>query len=292
MGIPAVCGRALLILTLAFTANDVPCKGGVTQTTNGPLTLILVESDGQEWSRDIQRDSVWHQFVVPISSFGSGGDFLNTPVTVFRLVPVGGGTIGGPMFEVADWIDHIILGDTLIDDFEDESFTDWHINVALNGSYLDVEEDSSTPDASLRCLMLRHGNTLFGTFAGWMEKQLNGLALSADDSLRLWSRGCGYTVSNVGEPPPGMPVEFALHQNYPNPFNPKTIINYQQPASNWVILKLYDVLGQEVTTLVDEMQEAGYKSVEWDATGFASGVYFYRLHAGAFTGTNKMIIMK
>ena len=73
------------------------------------------------------------------------------------------------------------------------------------------------------------------------------------------------------------PKQFALHQNYPNPFNPTTAISYQLKALSNVELSIYNILGQKVATLVDRRQEAGEYEVEWDASGFASGVYIYRL---------------
>lgn len=89
-----------------------------------------------------------------------------------------------------------------------------------------------------------------------------------------------------------MPTTFALRQNYPNPFNPTTVIRYQLPVSNRVTLKIYNVLGQEVKTLVDEMQDVGFKSVQWDASGIASGVYFYRVQAGTFVASKKLLLLK
>ncbi len=89
-----------------------------------------------------------------------------------------------------------------------------------------------------------------------------------------------------------LPKAFSLDQNYPNPFNPSTIINYQLPMNSHVTLKLYDLLGQEVKTLVDEMQDAGYRSVELNAHELASGMYYYRLVAGSFSQTRKMLLVR
>jgi CubicO group peptidase (beta-lactamase class C family) len=77
-----------------------------------------------------------------------------------------------------------------------------------------------------------------------------------------------------------LPEQFYLSDNYPNPFNPSTTIEYQLPYRAFVILKVYDVLGREVTTLINETEEPGYKSVKWDANGVSSGVYYYRLQTG------------
>lgn len=89
-----------------------------------------------------------------------------------------------------------------------------------------------------------------------------------------------------------IPSVFALSQNFPNPFNPSTTIDYQLPKESKVTLKMYDVLGKEVATVVDEMKEAGSYNVQIDAGGFASGVYFYRIVAGDFVSIKKMVLMK
>jgi len=93
-------------------------------------------------------------------------------------------------------------------------------------------------------------------------------------------------ILNIGEVPihvekyEEIPDKFELYQNYPNPFNPKTMINYQLPMINDVELSIYNLLGQKVATLVDERQQAGYHQVEWDASGFSSGIYYYRIEVG------------
>jgi hypothetical protein len=90
----------------------------------------------------------------------------------------------------------------------------------------------------------------------------------------------------------GLPQEFALQQNYPNPFNPSTVIRYQLPVNSVVSLKIYNMLGQEIGVLVDEEQEAGFKSVAWSAANIPSGIYFYKLHAGSYSAVKKMMLVK
>jgi hypothetical protein len=83
-----------------------------------------------------------------------------------------------------------------------------------------------------------------------------------------------------------------LEQNYPNPFNPSTKIKYQIPVSGFVSLKVYDVLGKEIASLVQEVKSAGIYEVQFDASELVSGVYFYTLKVGDFIQTRKMILLK
>ncbi|NWF88477.1 MAG: T9SS type A sorting domain-containing protein, partial [Ignavibacteriaceae bacterium] len=85
---------------------------------------------------------------------------------------------------------------------------------------------------------------------------------------------------------------FKLQQNYPNPFNPATKISWQSPVSGRQVLKVFDVLGNEVATLIDEYREAGSYEVEFDALNLASGIYLYKLQADSFVETKKMILLR
>jgi hypothetical protein len=128
------------------------------------------------------------------------------------------------------------------------------------------------------------------------------------DTLFIWSNpgnsltrvplsGNG-TITAVSQNNSGIPKSYGISQNYPNPFNPTTVINYQLPVNSSVTLKIYDVLGREVETLVDERQNAGSYNVTFNAGNLPSGVYFYRLsagssgQAGSFTQTKKLVVIK
>ncbi|MBT8380685.1 MAG: T9SS type A sorting domain-containing protein [Ignavibacteria bacterium] len=89
-----------------------------------------------------------------------------------------------------------------------------------------------------------------------------------------------------------LPIDFELSQNYPNPFNPNTTIKYQVPELSFVTIKVYDILGTEVATLVNEQKPARSYEVEFDGSGFPSGIYFYQLQAGDFIETKKMVLLK
>ncbi|MBK9331697.1 MAG: T9SS type A sorting domain-containing protein [Ignavibacteria bacterium] len=96
-------------------------------------------------------------------------------------------------------------------------------------------------------------------------------------------------VKNVSEL---IPISFSLHQNYPNPFNPKTLIGYTLTGNHNVNLKVYDALGKEIITLVNEKQNAGSYTVNFNGESLSSGIYFYRLEAGDFAATKRMILIK
>ena len=101
-----------------------------------------------------------------------------------------------------------------------------------------------------------------------------------------------FEYSDIIEVNVNTPTEYSLEQNYPNPFNPATTISYSIKEKGFVNLKVYDVLGNEVKTLVNEEQEAGKYQFEFNAISFASGIYFYSLQAGDFVSTKKMILLK
>lgn len=149
----------------------------------------------------------------------------------------------------------------------------------------------------------------------WVKVEQPG-QLILSSNTKLLSSNRIKIIPNSEQPPPPpnsenpdtesqIPTRFALAQNYPNPFNPATTINYQLPVGRFaessgrdnvstykVSLKVFNVLGQEVATLVNEEQSAGYKSVKFDGTNLPSGIYFYRLTAGRYVETKKLLLLK
>jgi hypothetical protein len=128
-----------------------------------------------------------------------------------------------------------------------------------------------------------------------------GENFSIGDLCRTWYDGVSY--AKVNEPTEvtrdeHQPIEFKLSQNYPNPFNPKTVISYKLMLKSEVRLIIYDILGREIVTLVDEIKDAGDYRVEWNGKnsagkGAVSGVYFYQLKSkNNFTITKKMLLIR
>ena len=97
---------------------------------------------------------------------------------------------------------------------------------------------------------------------------------------------------SIDENEHSVPQAFELLQNYPNPFNPVTTISFSIPDDCHVILKVYNTLGEEVFTLLDNSYSTGIHSIKWDANDLSSGIYFYRLQAGSFEKTKKLMLIK
>ena len=118
-------------------------------------------------------------------------------------------------------------------------------------------------------------------------------ALGYDGSrTELWNAIEKRFVTSVANEKVIAEPKFLLSQNYPNPFNPSTTISYEIPKAGFVWLKLYDVLGREVATLVNEEKIAAKYDIEFKANILASGVYFYQLRAGEFVQTKKMVLLR
>jgi hypothetical protein len=130
----------------------------------------------------------------------------------------------------------------------------------------------------------------------WNSRLMN-IAVDSADFLYVGTRGSGVfktiksSITNIVEPFQSL-NNFLLQQNYPNPFNPITSIQYTIGSKQFVTLKVYDVLGNEIATLVNEEKPSGMYNEQFTMENYSSGIYFYKLQAGEFVQTKKMIYLK
>ncbi len=139
---------------------------------------------------------------------------------------------------------------------------------------------------SIEGLPLGDLNWFPAKMAIWQKNQAAIMAHIVSENTSL------FTVTDVKKENNQTPMSYILSQNYPNPFNPSTVIKYSVPKSGLVTLKVYNMLGQEVATLVNQMQNSGSYIVNFNASKLASGVYMYRIQSGDFTLTKKMELLK
>jgi hypothetical protein len=169
----------------------------------------------------------------------------------------------------------------------------WKTATELNNSGFEVQRRSENRGASAEWQVLGFvrgaGTTTEAQSYSFLDNSAVG---KVQYRLKQIDFDGQFEYSNIIEVDAGAPKVFALEQNYPNPFNPSTTIRYQLPVASEVKLEVYDVLGKKIATLVNERQSAGAYQVVWNASGLSSGTYFYRLQAGTFVETKKMIMVK
>ncbi len=163
----------------------------------------------------------------------------------------------------------------------------------LAGGAVSVAGDTSDYQLLLSAppFSLASGDSFFVSFGIVLGSGLDELQANADTMLAVYQRL--RQPSAVDCSPGGLtPFSFALDQNHPNPFNPSTFVGFRLPVSGQVMVKVYDMMGREVAVLADRSMPAGSHRLEWNASGFGSGVYFCRIQAGEFTAVRKMVLMK
>jgi endoglucanase len=147
---------------------------------------------------------------------------------------------------------------------------------SCNWSIADLTETSAA---------LKPGSSANG---GWLDSDISISGLLIRRKLKEAYESSITSVGTLSE----TPLNFELRQNYPNPFNPVTTIKYQVPNAGIVIIKIFDILGHEITTLVNEQKQPGKYAVQWNASNNSSGLYFYRIQAERFVETKKMVLLR
>ncbi len=189
------------------------------------------------------------------------------------------------------------------------TFGQWHsigISYGSEGQYIKVDGILVASDTNYFQQLGSAGNfsapidtpSIGQTISGfWGHNQYDGGFNGIVDRFRASSKQQDWilsisSITSVTDKVVNTPNSFNLFQNYPNPFNPTTTIQYDIPKSAYLTLKVYNITGQVVATLVNERKSAGSYSVNFNASGLTSGIYFYRIQAGSFVQTKKMILLK
>ncbi len=267
--------------------------------------------------RSTDSGIVWSQVGQPLIN-----DFVSGLASSNRYIFAGSGN--GRMFRSSD------LGTTW-DDISSDSSNSYIFDFAIHpnshvfaSTYFGGVLRSTDNGSSWSCVGFQDTTTFFainkdgvlfvatsvGIFrsqdegATWIPTN-SGLSNLSGRSVAFDSRGYAYVGTNAGavyvsvQPTTSidqtiglLPTQYLLYQNFPNPFNPSTTINYSLPHRSHVTLAIFNTLGQQVATLVNGEVDAGYHSVEFNASNLASGVYFYRLHAGGYVDTKKLLLIR
>lgn len=166
----------------------------------------------------------------------------------------------------------------------------WQTATELNSSHFEVERKSEGSDWNSIGRVKAAGNSTSKIDYRFVDANLIGNQLSY--RLKLVDLDGSYTYSQEVEINSSLPTSFSLSQNYPNPFNPTTKINYTVPFDSKVTISIYSITGELVMDLVNDFVSAGSYSVDFNGSNLASGMYIYKMTAGNFTQTNKMMLMK
>jgi len=206
----------------------------------------------------------------------NAADFEQVMAVTGRLT-LGGDVITGDTAWLSAWIDGELRGVTRAVKVLDQWLYFMNVNGESDDDESMIEFKAWHPDLGL-----------YEDLSGAVTFSAEGVVGSPREPIELF----GEVATSSEEITNGLPVAFELNQNYPNPFNPTTQIDFALPEASDVRLEIFNVIGQRVSILVNEQRTAGYHNVTFDASSLASGVYFYRIQAGSFVKTQKMMLVK
>ena len=300
-----------VVQPLGFTAAQWPATGASANLNvwDGKDTLILrIDSDTQI------DGSTFPTF--PAKVTGVASQFTNiasadtgyqiTPMFISDFVPVNTPPFNNFALLTPTNAGTVVLNDTAqIVTFSWRRAVDFNSTDTLIYQWNPVGFTSVSPGNGGRDTLVNRTGKQMLTYLGSQDSvvlkwtvatkdPVNAIVPNKDTSSVKIKRG---TITGVAETPQALPAVFALEQNYPNPFNPSTVVRFSLPTQAFVTLKIYDILGREVSTLVNEERPAGFIDVTWNATNtfglkVASGVYFYRMEAKPVAGGNTFVSMK
>jgi hypothetical protein len=169
----------------------------------------------------------------------------------------------------------------------------WHPTSFAQTYRLQVARDTVFTSVVIDTVLVDTSLTMSGPLApmspySWRVRATNSVGSSSYSPAMSFTTGRSLDIAGAD----GVPKEFAVYQNYPNPFNPTTVIRFALPREVWVQVVVYNALGQRVATLADDLRPAGTYEVRFDGRAVASGVLFFRIHAGDFVATKRMMLVK
>jgi hypothetical protein len=279
-------------LTFSATADTSAVIASISEDTlsltsadnwNGNSTIMVMVSDGSG------TDTTSFQLIVNAINDAPSSFALNEQDSVYiTMASFASDSITFTWDESVD-----IDGDELLYDFT--------ASLIVNGQ---VKAEYSSSSLTIREMKIDHQSVFDEIFAAeamlggieWDVNVTDGIeeVMSDNGALTLGVNASAAVLSINGEL---LPDVFALHQNYPNPFNPVTTLRYDLPENGLVNITIYDMLGRQVKTLMDQTQDAGYRSVIWNATNdygkpVSAGIYLYQIQAGEYISTKKMVLLK
>jgi hypothetical protein len=283
---PNNCGIPLT-LTIKLDTTTIYSSAVYILVGTGVVTFDDNASSFSNWSTNGTWNITTAQFNSAPSSFtdspgGNYGNNINTSMTLSAAINVS----SNPVVYLSFWHRYATEAgyDFCYVEVSSNNGATWQQVKSYNGnmtSWTQQTFDITTFAGATTQLKIRFRLTSDGgvTGDGWYV-----------DDVKLTSY-CGSLVGVSGNNN-GIPLKFALEQNYPNPFNPVTQIKYQLPAVTQVKITVFDILGKDIMTLVNETKPAGFHTVEIDGSHLASGVYFYRIEASSFSDVKKMMLVK
>ena len=219
----------------------------------------------------------------------------NVPVGNYTLNIVSNGPNGTPVHKrtatiVVGLVIPVELTAFNVNVNKNEVVLDWTTATELNNLGFEIQRRSVNGNYETLGFVSGKGTTTEVNNYSFTDKSVD----AGNYSYRLMQKDFDgtFAYSPEVEVEVSLPLEYSLEQNFPNPFNPTTTIRYAIPEDNFVSIKLYDVLGNEVITLVNEQQQAGRYEMLFNASSIASGVYYYQITSGNFNQTRKLVLMK
>ncbi len=262
--------------------NRVHFFGVAVDTLTLQRSIIEVYETGAGWAGKVVTDDLKESAILHYPSSGGNvnqmGNHLNAAIS-----------LSGDVMALV-WLDAAVQGETLPDIW----FSWRRITDANWATPINLTQTPAFAELLLHAAptLRRDGPNSYTIFLGRSYEA--GVTTYPPEALNrtvFYAGSYSWTLTSVGEDGI-LPTSFSLEQNYPNPFNPSTTIRFSVPKEEFVTLKVYNTLGQEVRTLINDVRHAGEYEVVFDAAGLPSGVYMYKLSAGSFLDTKKMVLMK